>query len=682
MQRLLLSVIVCCILPFCCAAQINDHVYQLLPDTLKPADRNHITWKEQSRILQTAFYYSDPSDSVAAQNLDKLALGLRDLVQKSSDKQMKIQGLSAIASYFGNFYYREDGFKRSLPYNNEIIELIHNDTAYRYYLTYALVGRALYYESVEDYENTAQIFDEALSINTKANDSAGIALVCSQSYLIYLNLGLYQQALSYEKMALKYALSEKKAGIRAWFFKRNAKTIIAEIYLGWYEKGGGKKEYADSAVTIADDLLYHDTRGNVSWHARYYFIKGYVSFSEGDFRQALSWFDSSLKPEYWINNAEITGRGCPLAYKALCLIKLGNRQEGFKMLRQNKDVDDIRDLAALVYTVLAQDAKDNGDWKNAFLYAEKARDFRDSMDQLSQRGKIFEINQKYAVAEKETEIKTLENKNIQRGRQRDLAWSAVAVAVLLLLIAALLFYLNNKKQQLKRLEAERAIEEERKRRAEELVVLEANMLLQQNEAVVAQRTRISEDMHDDVVGSLVALRYYLQDMKQQASGNEDALQMLTSVEEEVTTIYGSTREYMHNLSNSIKSLEYNLVDFLWDFSAQISGKTSLKIHLDADRNEINRRLSTVQHKEMYYIIKEAITNTIKYAHADRMDIMIRFSDDMCFFSIGDDGRGFSSEHKGTGLGLQSMQRRIGELHGKLTISSGENGTKISGSFPV
>ena len=72
---------------------------------------------------------------------------------------------------------------------------------------------------------------------------------------------------------------------------------------------------------------------------------------------------------------------------------------------------------------------------------------------------------------------------------------------------------------------------------------------------------------------------------------------------------------------------------------------------------------------IYDCVRESITNTLKYADASRMDIVVRFLPDCIDVMIGDDGCGCKdivSNH-----GLSGIQRRIEEAGGTVRFRSDE-----------
>lgn len=239
-------------------------------------------------------------------------------------------------------------------------------------------------------------------------------------------------------------------------------------------------------------------------------------------------------------------------------------------------------------------------------------------------------------------------------------------------------------QSLKKAIEEREIQEKQKRE-EALYFQEIRLQIQHNEAIMNQRQRISEDLHDDLSGSLVALGYYVEDMKLRLD-NQEAQKSMESIGEEIRHIYTNARKYMHDLKASGMMSQYDLPLLLEEMKRKFEEKTSLKFVLDIDKSNVVELLNIHQHDQLYHIINEALTNIIKHAKASVVRIAIGFDETGCKFSIIDDGTGFNTADAGAvafeGLGLKSMQRRMKELYGDLSIQSGVDGTTINGHFPL
>ena len=83
-----------------------------------------------------------------------------------------------------------------------------------------------------------------------------------------------------------------------------------------------------------------------------------------------------------------------------------------------------------------------------------------------------------------------------------------------------------------------------------------------------------------------------------------------------------------------------------------------------------------------HIGQEALTNTLKYAHARNFETHLVCNAKEVRLEFSDDGDGFKLRDRHDGLGLMGMRERAEQMGGKLTIaSSRKKGTKITVTLP-
>jgi signal transduction histidine kinase len=82
----------------------------------------------------------------------------------------------------------------------------------------------------------------------------------------------------------------------------------------------------------------------------------------------------------------------------------------------------------------------------------------------------------------------------------------------------------------------------------------------------------------------------------------------------------------------------------------------------------------------YRIVQEALTNTLKHAHASRAEIAVRYLDEALDVEVRDDGSG---DGGGSGHGLIGMRERVVAFGGSLAAGPAEDGGfAVAASFPL
>jgi signal transduction histidine kinase len=89
-------------------------------------------------------------------------------------------------------------------------------------------------------------------------------------------------------------------------------------------------------------------------------------------------------------------------------------------------------------------------------------------------------------------------------------------------------------------------------------------------------------------------------------------------------------------------------------------------------------------QDLYRIAQEALHNTVKHAEAHMVSLSLIQTRDTVILEVRDDGVGFDPAGAFPGhLGLRSMQERIKQLGGVLSIESAPgHGTTISARVPA
>lgn len=240
-------------------------------------------------------------------------------------------------------------------------------------------------------------------------------------------------------------------------------------------------------------------------------------------------------------------------------------------------------------------------------------------------------------------------------------------------------YLAIEKMGKKELELER----ERKKASDILITHDFEIQNERAKAIIEQRTIIGRKLHDDLSGSLVALKYLARDFKTKTA-NVKEKERFNNLEAEISSIYKDTRRYSHELSANAAIAEteisYDILAYLKKLTDQFSKIGLLDIHTSINTAELYK-LNAIQTKHIYFILKECITNTIKHTTAKKIYIDIIFNNNECIIRFLDDGKGFDSS-KTEGQGIKGIRNRVEALFGFLEIKIDSNGTTFIITFNI
>lgn len=672
------GLIVLALCPYISRSQISEHIYQLLPDSLKPADRNRLSQLEKRNLLH---YGTFCLSEVQSDSLLPLANALEQENATEPDVHVRLLNLNAIFSYYFN---SQSLSPYALKYADKLLDQL--DTSKRrqelYWETMASKGYLLVAKG--NYEDGINILVTALEHYKSVGDSLGITDLSVYLAHAYFDMDLFQETIEHALTARKYLMHNK-------FYQQSILQLNVE--LGIYYLSLCKLDTSGVACARSEELLQGVLKdpGSATWKAYCYSNIAWKRYRERQYIQSSLYADSALNPRLVENDPyPLLTLNTAMTYKGLSLVEMGQTKEGVSFLKKVVQAYDscpgcignVKSYMDATYK-LYEVAERNGLWSEALLYYKKFEKTRDLVNITGNRGEILVAKRKYDVTLRDTRIKKLEFEQKLNEEREGRTLLIVVVMALALLIVILLFYNRQRKNKIRELEAGKAIQEEKRLHNEALIRLEHNMVRMQQDAVLAQRKKISEDMHDDLSSSLAGLRFYIADIKA-GSSSEQVKTAMADVEEEVTAIYQNARQYMHSLNQNIQ-LQYDLAGYLKELKSKMAEAVSLFLDVQFDEAAIKIRLSADQHYHLYHIIREAIANIVKHASASRAFVHVDIQEDSCNFLIGDNGKGFSPSpvtELSPGMGLQNVIKRMTDMGGQIETRSDSKGTIISGSFPL
>jgi PAS domain S-box-containing protein len=198
-------------------------------------------------------------------------------------------------------------------------------------------------------------------------------------------------------------------------------------------------------------------------------------------------------------------------------------------------------------------------------------------------------------------------------------------------------------------------------------------------AAIAERHRLSRELHDSVTQSLYSVTMYA----------EAAARLLDSGD--TATAAGHLRELRDTAQEALREMRLLIFELRPPALAKIGLAAALQARLDSvevrggmqtelhvDGIENPQHLSRAAEEELYHIAQEALNNILKHADAQHVWVNLGFSERETFLSIRDDGIGFVPTAAGNGgLGLASFKERAEKIKASLKIESKRGaGTEI------
>lgn len=184
------------------------------------------------------------------------------------------------------------------------------------------------------------------------------------------------------------------------------------------------------------------------------------------------------------------------------------------------------------------------------------------------------------------------------------------------------------------------------------------------QAQETEREELGKELHDNINQLLASSKLY---MELARSGNRDSIDW--ALKKSYENLNLATTE-IRQLSKRLvpPALDNTLLETIADLTNEIRQATPIHISVTADsfdESKINEDLKLV----LYRIVQEQMNNILKYAKATHVTIFMENNDELITLLVIDDGVGFDTAKKSTGIGLRNIDNRVKFYNGTVNISS-------------
>jgi signal transduction histidine kinase len=190
----------------------------------------------------------------------------------------------------------------------------------------------------------------------------------------------------------------------------------------------------------------------------------------------------------------------------------------------------------------------------------------------------------------------------------------------------------------------------------------------------ATRRRIERDLHDGIQQRLVSL----------VLGLNGAIESLPGAMPELETQLGQMVASLRELIEEVRKISRGLHPAILSEAGlgpalkSLARRSAVPVQLDV---RLDGRLPPAIEVAAYYVISEALTNTVKHANASVAKVMVENREGLVRIEVSDDGAGGADPRRGSGL--VGMTDRVEALGGKVVISSPPSaGTTMIAALPT
>lgn len=610
--------------------------------------KNDSLFKYYEFKIANRYYNLDLFDKYKSKSIELLKIAIKD---------NDIPSITKCYYNLGGFYYEKYNIDSSFYYYNKAKRLINPKTNKNTCINiYVDLGRILIYNNQ---------FLEAEKNISKALKLANDENIIESKIECYSLLGLSQLGLRNFNQANIYFINSKKEIDK---IKKNYyfPVLKAQNYINlcnlYYTVKDYKKLYLYSKKGLDIKNLKSLEISTFTYLNNYY---GYAKFKLKDnscfknFKLSLKIGDS-LKFEPIQNTSKL---------------HLGEFYLSIKdSLKSNKFLKEVYKSKLIDDRIKAINLLSKSDPKYATTYFENYKTLSDSLINAERQ-----TRDKFARIEYETDEIINQKEAVQKENQiiNQRFWSVITVTIIILLIVLILYLVKSRNIKQKELQ----FVQEQQEAKEEIYELMLNQQHRIEEGKYLEKRRVSQELHDGIMGKLTAIRLNLFVLKKRK--DPETVEKCLPFIDDIQTIEKEIRQIAHDLNQNLFDDNVTFISIVENLFTLISNHSDTQFKLFVDERIDWDLIPNTTKINVYRIIQEALQNIEKYAKASLVTLNMKKEGENINITIEDNGVGFDSTIKKKGIGLENMENRMQEIHGTFTIESKiKKGTKINLLFPI
>ena len=215
--------------------------------------------------------------------------------------------------------------------------------------------------------------------------------------------------------------------------------------------------------------------------------------------------------------------------------------------------------------------------------------------------------------------------------------------------------------------------------------------LEQERILERERTRIAQDLHDEMGAKLCRISFLSEHVRRNHNG------MAPELRHQIASISDASREVLHSLDEIVwavnpqnDTLEH-VVSYIGHYANEFFQETGIECKVNISGQLPPYSLSAQLRHNLLLAVHEAFTNVLKHSKANQVDVSIVLNTAAFEVTVSDDGHGFDplstmaleNSLNPAGDGLRNMKQRLSDIGGRCSIHSKPgNGTVVQFILPL
>ncbi len=615
--------------------------------------------------------------------------------------------------------YRAIGKNDSALYSYENSIQLRSKTGDVKFLSSALLNMGNWLVEQREFDQALSYYKQYKDINTEVRDTVALALVHSNIGGVYWNQARFDSALLHHFKSIELfkntgTMNSKQNALNfvgigniyeAQGYPTKAITYYNQslaIYKAFNDPEKTSIVYQNMGKVYGDigqldsTLVYYQRAlaeaehiGNPKREAELMHELGVLFNNKGDYEKAIEILQATISVNESIGTPLELGRtNYSLGVSWFRLKKYHQALDYFKQSIQLANQTQDLELQEKGNNALAETYAQLGNYEYAFHHQQTYDALKDSIMSQNRMRTIEELITKYETEKIEANNELLiaqqgENEALIQQRNaenRALLFGLIALTVSILSFITWVVYSNRKKNII-------AVQKESLFQNK----IDALLNQQQIESVSAvlegqekERKRLAAELHDRLGSILSLVKLYFSSMDEDIKQKQPDLyvsftegnQFLDDAFKEVRALIKEMKEGTSSEAGLKKDLELLLAKI-----------TKLGIEIQS-RIELDKKLDTLVELNVFRVIQEALSNSLKYSKAERIELNISDHDQLSM-TIRDNGIGFDpielalTQTKNTQYGVENMEQRVKLMGGDFILHTEKNaGVSIQVQIPL
>lgn len=513
-----------------------------------------------------------------------------------------------------------------------------------------------------DYNATIKTLTESAAYFEEAGDKTNAAKCYSNISTALAELNNYSDAIEYNERALEIFEQQNMSQFQL--------ITLPNLAAQNFKNGDTLKaiDYNLEAEKLAIEM------GNKRSLSIIYNNLGSI-FLDSDPNKAIDYLEKTIQLKNELNLK--SGLEVALGNLGYLRMKEGDYNSAIAFYKQVESIVNGKQLV-LTYNQLRDCFSSINQTAIALEYSEKAQHLNDSLLNAENQKIFTEIQTKYETEKKEKEIFELQTKNLEvefkKNRNRNLLFIVLGILTATIFIV----YILLKSSKRKRIVAEQNLKIKQQEITQLLKTQELNGIDAIITAQEEERSRIADDLHDNLGSKIATLKLYIEELKSSNSnGKEVLIEKLKSLSDET---YKEVRKIAHN-KNFGALINQGVIPSIKNIAREIS--ITEKLQIEVININVEKRIKNNIEIQVFRIVQELLTNIIKHAEATEATIQFSEDENLLNIMVEDNGKGFNLSEVKPGLGLTNIEKRIENIDGNLVIDTTPgNGTTVILNIPL